>query len=393
MKHTTYVSQPSLSHPVNGSRASLARAPASLPTLHTLTISPARPQSARTSSANPDALPVSSQSLLSRPLFPPPAAPPPSNVIIWFRLDLRLHDHPALAHAIDESQGGSVAPLYIFDPRCYGKTSFGFEKTGRHRANFLVESVTNLRESLKTRGSNLLVAYGHPEQVLPRLARQLSASTVVCHKEGALADNRLEQDVCKALERSGVAFCSLFSNYLYHVSDLPFPIHDIPDSYVVFREAVQKSCEIRQPLTPPDHLPSFPPIDAGQIPTLKDLGLSPPPQVDDNAYFRGGELEALSKISQVIKDAKNRHSERSIAEHLGSDFSCRISPWLSFGCLSPRRVHSELQNASKACQTSTYFELVWRDFLRYITMKYTRITMLRQSHSLVSNHSTPAIAR
>ncbi|KAI0567135.1 photolyase/blue-light receptor [Gracilaria domingensis] len=393
MRRTTYVSQPSLPNATRSSRASFPPASASLPSITTLTISPARTHPARSSSTTPDALPVSSRSLLSRPLYPPPAAPPPSNVIVWFRLDLRLHDHPALLHAVDECQGGSITPLYIFDPRCYGKTSYGFEKTGRHRANFLVQSVTNLRESLVQRGSNLLVLRGHPEKILPRLARQLKASAVVCHKEGAIADTRLEHKVEEALQHSGVAFSSLFSNYLYHVSDLPFPIHDIPDAYAVFREAVQKSCVIRQPLQPPEQLPCFPPIDAGQIPALKDLGLSPPPKEEGGVAFRGGELEALSKLSQIIEDAKNVPRERSVADHLGSDFSCRISPWLSFGCLSARRVHSELQKASKACQTSIYFELVWRDFLRYVNAKYSRITMRRQSNSPLPNRSVPAVAR
>lgn len=63
--------------------------------------------------------------------------------------DLRLHNHPSLSHAVDECDGGSVTPLLIFDLRCYDKTSFGFEKTGYYRANFLVHSVANLREWLK----------------------------------------------------------------------------------------------------------------------------------------------------------------------------------------------------------------------------------------------------
>lgn len=48
--------------------------------------------------------------------------------MVWFRSDLRVHDNPALTHALEEA--GTVVPVYCFDPRQFGKTSFGFEKTG-----------------------------------------------------------------------------------------------------------------------------------------------------------------------------------------------------------------------------------------------------------------------
>jgi len=56
-------------------------------------------------------------------------------VLVWFRSDLRVHDNPALTHALEEA--GTVVPVYCFDPRQFGKTSFGFEKTGTFRVVLL----------------------------------------------------------------------------------------------------------------------------------------------------------------------------------------------------------------------------------------------------------------
>jgi hypothetical protein len=39
--------------------------------------------------------------------------------LVWFRNDLRLHDHEPLAAANGEAT--SVVPVYCFDPREYGK--------------------------------------------------------------------------------------------------------------------------------------------------------------------------------------------------------------------------------------------------------------------------------
>lgn len=58
-------------------------------------------------------------------------APQGGKVLVWFRSDLRVHDNPALTHALEEA--GTVVPVYCFDPRQFGKTSFGFEKTGTCR--------------------------------------------------------------------------------------------------------------------------------------------------------------------------------------------------------------------------------------------------------------------
>lgn len=43
--------------------------------------------------------------------------------LVWFRNDLRLHDHEPLAAACQGAT--SVLPVYVFDPREYGKVRVG----------------------------------------------------------------------------------------------------------------------------------------------------------------------------------------------------------------------------------------------------------------------------
>lgn len=59
-----------------------------------------------------------------------------------------------------------VVPLYVFDPRCFGRSAYGPRKTGPRRAAFQLECVSDLRTSLKARGSDLLVAVGRAEDVI-----------------------------------------------------------------------------------------------------------------------------------------------------------------------------------------------------------------------------------
>ena len=103
------------------------------------------------------------------------------SVLLWFRNDLRLHDHQPLWEAVQSGQ--RVIPFYGFDPRQFSQTAFGFPKTGAWRAQFLLESVADLRQSLQALGSDLVVRMGHPEEVIPHLVQELGLKAVAWHEE------------------------------------------------------------------------------------------------------------------------------------------------------------------------------------------------------------------
>ncbi len=73
------------------------------------------------------------------------------NVLFWFRNDLRLHDNEALVKAIEK---GNLIPVYIIDPRQFQKNNLGFKRTGAIRAQFLLESLLDLKKSLQSLGSD-----------------------------------------------------------------------------------------------------------------------------------------------------------------------------------------------------------------------------------------------
>ena len=95
-------------------------------------------------------------------------------VVVWYRgTDLRLHDQPAVHEAASRVASGKateVLPVFCFDPRFFSASVWGTPKTGAYRAQFLLESVADLKASLRRRGSDLLVCVGRPEEVLPALA-------------------------------------------------------------------------------------------------------------------------------------------------------------------------------------------------------------------------------
>jgi deoxyribodipyrimidine photo-lyase len=87
----------------------------------------------------------------------------PSRAIVWFRRDLRVHDNPSLTQAHREFD--EIACVFVLDRRLI----LG-EYPSPARTQFLLESLAELRASLRERDGELLVREGRPEEVLAGLA-------------------------------------------------------------------------------------------------------------------------------------------------------------------------------------------------------------------------------
>ncbi|KAH7372536.1 hypothetical protein KP509_17G008500 [Ceratopteris richardii] len=332
--------------------------------------------------------------------------------IVWFRSDLRVHDNEALATASKESL--SILPVYCFDPRDYGKSSSGFDKTGPYRAKFLLECVSNLRDNLRARGSELVVRVGKPEEVLVSLASSIGADAIYAHQEIACQEVASEKRVSAALQEQGVEVKYFWGSTLFHVEDLPFKVEEMPITYSGFREKVQK-INVRQALEAPKRLKGIPSrggVEPGNIPTIEELGLKPMmTQHQDRssvaqAGLVGGESEALRRLKsfgdEQSKQSVSRDKVMASGESLyGANFSCKISPWLAMGCLSPRRMFEDLHKSGKravnaSASTASHgtdnglnwllFELLWRDFFRFITKKYA---LSKQNAEVVTASAVP----
>jgi deoxyribodipyrimidine photo-lyase len=122
---------------------------------------------------------------------------PPERVLVWFRNDLRLHDHePLQLAARAAAHGAEVVPVYCVDPRHFGPLRLtGLRKTGVHRARFLLESIADLRTSLRRIGSDLVVAFGKPEEVLPLLVHAEGRTTILAHREAMHEELGVESSV------------------------------------------------------------------------------------------------------------------------------------------------------------------------------------------------------
>ncbi|MBE9042894.1 DASH family cryptochrome [Pleurocapsales cyanobacterium LEGE 10410] len=296
-------------------------------------------------------------------------------ILIWYRNDLRVHDLLSLDEAMQ--QAAEIIPVYCFDDRSFGETSFGFPKTGKYRAQFLVESVADLRSSLQKLGSNLVVRRGLPEEIIPAIAEQLKCDRVHYTKEVTSEEKRVENKLNQALSAKNIKVSTYWEATLYLPEDLPFKIDQTPELYTNFRKQVEKNSEITAAIAAPKKLSPLPEIKPGEIPTVEEFGLTTP-EFDERAVlrFKGGQTEAIKRLEDYFwqQDCLREYKETRNGM-LGANYSSKFSPWLALGCISPRYINDQIikYEAERVKNNSTYwlvFELIWRDFFRYIVAKH-----------------------
>lgn len=301
----------------------------------------------------------------------------PKTALLWFRNDLRLDDHPVLAGLPDSVE--ALLPVYIFDPRQWAPDALTqIPKAGPHRLQFLLESLQDLKQSLQSLGSDLLIRIGHPEEVIPSLAEVWDPDVIFFEREVSPEERDVEVRLMDQV-KSRWFIKTYFTKSLFHPLDLPFPLAELPDVFTQFRKKMEVSFPVRTTMSAPARLPSFPThFPLGEVPSLSDLiSIASPSLHPASAFpFKGGETAARHRLNDFVWERQLLSTYKTTRNGLlGESYSSKLSAWLSLGCLSPRRIFSEVRKyeAQQGASEETYwliFELLWRDYFRFVMMRY-----------------------
>jgi deoxyribodipyrimidine photo-lyase len=306
----------------------------------------------------------------------------PKKIVYWFRNDLRLHDNEGFCRALTEAE--TVWPVFVIDTDWFTKlTSIGFRKMGVFQANFLLESLADLRKSLRNRGSDLLIRVGSPASVLAQLAQEVDADAIYASKEVTQEETDLESDLSKRLKPLNIDLELIWQSTLYHVRDLPFAIARLPNVFTQFRKEVEKFASVRALVPVPESISPSTGQEAGPLPMLADLGYSKEetnrieqPDARSVLPFHGGETVGFSRLEHYLWGSDQLKTYKDTRNGmLGEGYSSKFSAWLALGCLSPRFIYHEIKRyeAKRVENDSTYwlvFELIWRDFFRFVALRF-----------------------
>lgn len=240
--------------------------------------------------------------------------------VVWFKRDLRLHDHAALAAA---ARSGPVLPLYAIEPDVLAAPDYA----AQHLA-FAQESLAELDAALRARGAGLAILCGDVPALLDRLHARVPITALHSHEEtGNAVTYARDRRVARWCREQGVRW------------------HEYPQNGVVRRLANRDrwSAAWDARMTAP----------AAAVPDrlhpvaldLTDFGPPLPEPLraalerrtpDKPLRQRGGRRAAIALLESFLA-TRGLDYRRAMSSPLTADRACsRLSPHFAFGTLSLR---------------------------------------------------------
>jgi deoxyribodipyrimidine photo-lyase len=257
--------------------------------------------------------------------------------IVLFTRDLRLHDNPALTAALAAAE--TVLPLFVLDTGI-GATRYG---AAANRRAFLHESLVDLDISLRRLGGALDVRQGDVVEETVRAARETGATTVFATTDVSPYARERERRLAAELD-----------------------LRLVDGSFVVpAGEVVPTGNDHYQVFTPYhrawSELPFGAPLPAPAPGTLRLPHGSVPRKVcvdSTQSPLAGGETAGVERARAWLREHLAGYGS-SGHDAVAADATSRLSPYLHFGCISPRAL------AVRACERggdAFVRQLCWRDF-------------------------------
>ena len=239
------------------------------------------------------------------------------NVLVWFKRDLRIHDHPALARAAGI---GAVLPLYIVEPAYWA-----LPDTSARQWEFTAEALSDLRGQLGAIGAPLVVRIGDAVDILARMCRQNGITRIISHEETGNQWTYGRDVAVKAWARGiGMAW------------------DEVPQSGVVRRLrgrngwARQRDGFVAADLIEaPRALNPVPNLEPGPIPSARGLKL-----MDDRCPHRqtGGRDQAMAIMDSFLTLRGEPYRAAMSSPVTGERACSRLSGHIALGSVSIREV-------------------------------------------------------
>lgn len=282
--------------------------------------------------------------------------------LVWFRLDLRLADNPALVTAVKR---GVVVPVFIHAPEEEAPWSPGGASLW-----WLHHSLTALDSSLREIGSRLILRRGSSLPSLQALIKETGATAVFWNRRYEPAVTARDTQIKTNLRGAGLQVES-FNGALLHE---PWTIQNQSGNPFQVFTPFWKNCLTKpdpaEPLPAPKNLPA--PERWPKARLLEELELEPKINWAEGmrVAWQPGEAGADRMVKQFLASAFVDYTDKRNRPDLRG--TSRLSPHLHFGEISPRQVWQVVRryaekNGLMTWRTSQFLtEVGWREFAHHL---------------------------
>ena len=240
--------------------------------------------------------------------------------IVWFKRDLRVHDHRPLVEGL---KLGKVIPIYVCEPE-----HWHLPDTSARQWLFIRESLQELRAEMAALGQPLIVRTGDVVDVFEDLAQRFDITAVHAHQEtGNNWTYQRDLAVGAWCQSKGIPFREWMQFGVWR---------RLKD-----RDGWAKKWDklMAEPLTPaPD---AIPPLDlpVGDIPTATDLNMAPDPCPERQ---KGGRKLGLMILDSFLEDRGQDYRKAMSSPVTGFDECSRMSPHIANGTVAMRECAQSL---------------------------------------------------
>lgn len=284
--------------------------------------------------------------------------------LVWFRLDLRLSDNPALAAAALRSR--RVVPVFIWAPEEEGEWPAGAASRW-----WLHQSLKSLDNSLRCHGLRLVLRRGPSLHTLRSLIRECGADSVFWNRRYEPALRERDAIIEQSLLSEGTRVETFESALLCKPDEIK---NTSGNPYLVFTP-FWRACQTAIPGSLPMPTPK---LEKAKLPpslALTELNLEP--AIDwaggIRSLWQPGEASARKMLAQFLDQALEEYP--TMRDYPAERGTSRLSPHLHFGEISPQRVWVECAKRRGAASKAFLRQLGWREFAYYLLYHFPETTV------------------
>ena len=264
-----------------------------------------------------------------------------------FRRDLRIEDNIGLIESLQNSK--EVIPCFIYDENIIKKL-----KDSKFRWSFLNESLVELDNELKKKGTSLQILEGKPEKVIDKIIKKHKLNAIFLNTDFTNYSQHRDEKIFQVCKKNKISFHSTLDFLLHNPNEIktnegsPYTIYSFfykkarqfPIKKIIKNIQKNYSKEI---------------ISDDQIKKS---------EIKNNEII-GGRKEAL----KILKNLDNFRDYDKVRDFPGLNQTTMLSAHNKFGTVSVREVHKEIKEVLGSYHT-IMGEIYWREFFSHILFHF-----------------------
>lgn len=281
--------------------------------------------------------------------------------LCWVRRDLRLHDHGALSAATMAAE--EVAVAFVFDTNILRDLP---DRDDR-RVTFIHQSLVELDQRLRERGSGLIVRIGDPTEIIPALASDLGAEAVYTARDYEPYARARDEKVAERLQAAGRHLVAIKDTVIFEPEEVvaetgPYRVYTPfmrrwRSHFVLERDAAEKVVDHRR------LMPGA--ADYSEPWSLLDIGFA-----GADLWTEPGETAARKRAHHFMHAIDEYHNDRDFPSRGGTS---GLSVHLRFGTVSIRELVRLATAVGGEGVDKWVNELIWREFYQAVLYHFPQV--------------------